>query len=203
VTKTVLATAVSIMSAFAIAKFKFRGRKLLLAALVVGILYGGYGTTLPIYMACRFLGLYNSYASVIVPSLFPPVMVWFFVKYMASIPEDMLSMGRLDGLGVFGLLWHVVVPMCGPPIAGMMGLTIVGSWHSYMWPMIMIKNTKLQVLAVAIREVVWLDELRKFMSNPNLALAGAVILTIPAIALFLISQKYMETGLFAKATGGE
>lgn len=203
VAKTAGVITVAVMFAFAVAKFEFRGKKILLGVLVVGIVYGGYGTMVPMYIVCRALGLYNSYAAMIVPGLFVPVVAWFFIKYMQAIPNDLIAMGRLDGLGPFGLLRHVIVPMSISPIAGLAGMTLVASWHDYMWPMIIVRDTTIQVLMVAIREVVWLDKLAKTGSNPHLTHAGAVLVTIPGIALFLLSQKYMETGLFAKSTGGE
>ena len=198
------AMVVTTMAAFGISKFQFRGRSVVMATIVVSFVFSGFGTTMPKYLVCRSLGLFDSYAALIVPSLGSAMWVWFLVKFMRSIPNDLIAMGRLDGLGPFGLLRHVILPMSAPPLAGLAGLAIVGSWQGYLWPLIITRSKYLTVLPVGIREVVWLDQLvRLDKGNPGITLAGAVIVTIPGIILFLVSQRYLVNGLFAKSTGGE
>ena len=199
---TVLAMGVSISVAFGVAKYKFRGAAVVLAAIVLTIVMPGYATTIPSYIIARGIGLYNSLWAIIIPGLFDAGAVWFLVKFMRAIPDDLLGMGKLDGLGPFGLLWHVIVPMATPAIAALSSMRLVASWQNYLWPMIMLRKRELLTLPVGVKEVIFTESLfHDNWPNPGIGLAGAVLVTVPGIVLFLFTQKYFVKGLFAK-TGG-
>ena len=199
---TALGMAIAVTVAFGVAKYKFRGVSLVLGAIVLSIIMPGYATTIPSYVVMRGMGLFNSLWAVIIPSLFDAGAVWFLIKYMRAIPDDLLGMGKIDGLGPLGLLWHVIVPMATPAIAALSSMRLVASWQNYLWPLIMLRKKELLTLPVAVREVIFLESIvNKDWGNPGIGLAGAVIVTVPGIVLFLFTQKYFVKGLFAK-TGG-
>lgn len=206
-----LALMVATITAFGVAKFRFRGRELVLAAIVLNILTPALILTIPRFIIIRRLGLYDTYAAMIFPMVFAPASVWFMIKYMKVIPDDLINMGRLDGLGPFGLLWHVIVPMAKTGIAALGALGIVSSWQEYLWPLLVLKSPEKLVLPVGVREVMfmqWIKDMSRagglgLTANHSILLAGAVIATVPAVILFLFTQKYFIGGLFARSTGGE
>ena len=197
---TVMAMSLSVSVAFGVAKYSFRGSSLILGAIVLSIVMPAYATTIPSYIIARGIGLYNSLWAVIIPSLFDAGAVWFLIKFMRAIPNDLVGMGKLDGLGPFGLLWHVIVPMATPAIAALSSMRLVASWQNYLWPMIMLRKRELLTLPVGVREVIFLESFHHDnWPNPGIGLAGAVVVTIPGIILFLLTQKYFVKGLFNKA----
>lgn len=199
----------SIATAFGLSKYEFRGKGLVLGVVMASILIPVLITTIPRYVLTRGLGLYNSMWGVILPGVVVGANVWFLYKYMGAIPDDLINMGRLDGLGPWGLLRHVVVPMCTPAIAALVALGAVGAWNDYLWPMLILRKPELMVLPVGVREVIWFEAVTRRVwtgfhkENGALGLAGAVIATIPGLAIFLFAQKYFIGGLFHKSTGGE
>ena len=199
---------VAVATAFGVAKYTFRGRGLVLAAIVLSILTPGYILTIPKFVVVAQLGLFDTYWAMILPGLFAAGSVWFLVKFMNAIPNDLIGMGRIDGLGAFGLLRHVIIPMSTPAIAALAALGVVGAWAEYMWPLLVLHSPELMVLPVGIHEVAfveWLqDQVRGLRSmHGGIPLAGAVITTAPGLILFLFTQKFFVGGLFSKKTGGE
>ena len=138
-------------------------------------------------------------------SVFAGGSVWFLIKFMSAIPNDLVAMGRLDGLGPFGMLRHVIVPMTVPALTALGAMGVVGAWQSYLWPLLLLRREELMVLPVGVREVIWYQVLQNTQINVNvgIAFAGAVIATLPGLILFLLTQKYFISGLFAKSTGGD
>lgn len=209
---TALSLVVAVAAAFGVAKFKFRGRGLVLAAIALSILAPVLILTIPRFVIIRRLGLYDTFAAVILPMLFSASAVWFLIKFMKVIPDDLINMGRLDGLGPFGLLWHVIVPMAKSALAALGALSVVAAWTEYLWPLLVLQSPQKMVLPVGVREVMfirWIQDVSTsagafgVIRNPSILLAGAVIATVPSVAVFLFAQKYFIGGLFSKSTGGE
>lgn len=207
-----MSLAVAVTAAFGVAKFKFRGRGLVLAAIALSILAPALILTIPRFVSIRRLGLYDTFAAVILPMLFAAGSVWFLIKFMKAIPDDLIAMGRLDGLGPLGLLWHVIVPMTKPALAALGALGVVASWAEYLWPLLVLHSPQKMVMPVGVREVMFIRWIREIsesagafgvIRNPTVLLAGAVLTTIPSVAVFLFAQKYCIGGLFTKSTGGE
>lgn len=187
--------------AFAIAKYKFKGRGLLFGGLALAIILPGYATIIPSYVIIRGLGLFNTLWGLIIPSLVDAVAIWYLVKYMRSIPDSMLDMGRIDGLGPFRLLWHVIVPLTIPAMAALASVKSIGVWQDYLWPMLLLRKPELYTITLGVRDAVFLAHKQAETSGlmtGRVDLAGAVVATIPAVAMFLIAQRYFIGGLFSK-----
>lgn len=197
----VSSVAVGVCMAFAISKYKFRLKTLVTALIVLSLLIPGQVVFVQRFVLVRTIGLYNSLLAVIVPGIVSASTIWFLSKYMDTIPEDFLDMGRLDGLGAYGLLLRVIAPLCSPAIAALMAMSLVAVWGDYLWPLVVLRKPELYTIALGIREIVVQDSLMNMSFNPALMFAGATMAMVPGIVLFLAFQKYFITGMFAKAGG--
>ena len=191
--------------AFAIAKYTFKGRGLLFGGLALAIILPGYATIIPSYVIIRGVGLFNTLWGLIIPSLVDAGAIWYLVKYMKSIPDSMIDMGRIDGLGPFRLLWHVIVPMTIPAMAALASIKTIGIWQDYLWPMLLLRKPELYTITQGIRDAVYLAILQAgagALRRGRIDLAGAVVATVPAVTMFIVAQRYFIGGLFSKTGGG-
>jgi ABC-type glycerol-3-phosphate transport system permease component len=198
---TAIGTALTVAASFAFSRYRFRGRKVAFWFVMVSLLIPGQVMFIPSFLMVLKYGLYNSPWGVILPGAFSISIMWFMVRYMEGIPEDLFGMGRLDGLGALGLLLHVVIPMSAPVIAAYIAQRVVGGWVEYLAPLMVLRRQELYTLAIGIQEVVVMDMLGRkdeYMPNMSISFAGAVLVMFPAVAGFLSTQKFFVDGVFAK-----
>lgn len=194
-------TAVALCMAFGVSKYRFRGRTVVMALIVLSLVIPAQVVFVQRFVLVRTIGLYNSLIAVILPGIVSVGSIWFLVQYMKSIPDDFLDMGRLDGLGAYGLLYRVVAPLCMPAVAALMAMYLVGIWGDYLWPLVILRKPALFTIALGVREVIVRDVLGNLDFNPGLMFAGATIAMAPGLVLFIAFQKYFTEGLFAKGSG--
>jgi len=204
VVSTAIGTVCVVAASMALARYQFRGRRVVFIAIMAALLIPGQIMFIPSFLMVIWYGLYNSPWGVILPGAFSIGVMWFMVKFMEGIPEDLFAMGRLDGLGALGLLRHVTVPMSGPVIAAYIAQRVVGGWVEFLAPLMVLRRRELYTLAVGLQEAIVMDLLiRKdeYMPNLSISFAGAVIVMVPAIIGFMATQRFFVEGLFAK--GGQ
>jgi multiple sugar transport system permease protein len=188
----VAATAVSVtlnaLAGYGFARFEFVGRdrtfRLLLAALVVP----GQLGMMPLFLMLRELGLVNTYWGVLVPGLASIFGIFLVRQYALSIPQSLLDAARVDGAGELQVFWSVVVPICRPVLVTLAIFTFMGTWNDFLWPLIVLSDTRLQTLPVALANL-----LGEHVQDTELMMAGAVLTVLPVVVVFLALQRsYIE-----------
>jgi multiple sugar transport system permease protein len=144
---------------------------------------------IPIYvMIVRNYGLSDSYLGMIAPFAINSTAVFVFRQFFLQLPDDLFAAAALDGAGELRILWSVALPLVRPALLTAVLLTFIGPWNEFLWPFLVTKDTSLQPLAVTLANYISNGAGRA--ANPfGAALAGAVVLAAPAVALFVIFQK--------------
>ena len=197
----------ALSAAFALAKYRFRAQNLVFALLVAGILIPSQLMIVPSFLITRFFGLYNTIWGAIIPRAIDAGAIWLLTKYLRAVPDSIIDMGRIDGLGALGLLRRIIAPLAQPALIALLSIRMVTIWADYLWPLIILRKEELMTLALGVREVIYvffINQRTETFGVPymGITLAGAVLATIPGIILFLFVQRYFVDGLFAK-TGGK
>ena len=197
---TAIGVVVTVAAGMAVARYQFRGRRVVFWGVILSTIIPMQALIIPSFLVVRAYGLFNTLWALILPGALSLPVLWFMVRYMEQIPEDLYSMGRIDGLGVAGLLVHVTVPMAAPVIAAFIAQRAVSGWADFLGPLIMLRREELYTLVVGINEVVVREaETRPGEDmNPSIRFAGAALIMAPAVALFLATQRYFADGMFAK-----
>jgi multiple sugar transport system permease protein len=136
------------------------------------------------------MGLVNTYAGVLVPSLAGIFGIFLVRQYARGIPDELIEAARMDGAGEFRIFFSVVLPLLTPVLATLAVFAFLGSWNDFMWPLIVLTEGELQTLPVAIASLS-----REHVQDSELMMAGAVITVLPVLALFLVLQRYYLQGL--------
>jgi multiple sugar transport system permease protein len=178
-----------VLAGYALARLHFRGRGTLFAVMLLVQIVPFQLLIIPIYvMIVRNYGLSDSYLGMIAPFAINSTAVFVFRQFFLQLPDDLFAAAALDGAGELRILWSVALPLVRPALLTAVLLTFIGPWNEFLWPFLVTKDTSLQPLAVTLANYISNGAGRA--ANPfGAALAGAVVLAAPAVALFVIFQK--------------
>lgn len=197
---TVMATAIMLlvnsMAAFALSKYKFRGRATVLM-LVIGTLMIPHTVVLvPLFLITRELGMLNSLWGVIIPGAATPTGVFLLRQYMITIPDEILDAARMDKASEWKIFWRIILPLSAPAIAVLAILAVMWRWNDFLWPLIVLSQTENFTLQLA------LNSFQGEMSTTWSSLLAMTVLTLlPITLVFMFLQKYITTGI--ASTGGK
>lgn len=178
------------MAGYALARMKFKGRNAILLIFIATLMFPVEVRLLPDFIIFRLLGLYNTHAALILPSLFQGFMIFLFRQYFLGIPFELTEAARIDGCGEFRTFYQVILPLARPAIVSVTIISFVWGWNAYQQPLIFINDIDKQLLSVGI-------SLFREEYNANVAaqMAGASMAIIPVIMVYLIAQKYFVEGI--------
>ena len=194
------ATLLAIMGGYALAKFRFPGRKAVFAVIIGSISVPGIALAVPQFLLFAKLGLTNTPWAMIIPSLISPFglyLMWIFSEQ--AVPTELLEAARVDGASEFRTFWTISLPLLAPGIVTTALFTIVATWNNYFLPLIMLKDADWYPLTIGLNQ--WKDQASTAggQAIQNLVITGSLITIIPLVIAFLCLQKYWQSGLAAGA----
>jgi multiple sugar transport system permease protein len=194
----VLSTAVSAMTGYALAKYRFRGRSALFNVLLAGVLVPPVVLAVPQYLLLAKVGMTNTYWSVLLPSIISPYGIYLARIYsMAAVPDDVLESARVDGCREGRLFAWIAIPMMLPGLVTIFLFQFVAIWNNFLLPFIMLSDQDKFPLTVGLYTL-----LTRSSTAPalySLVVTGSMLSIIPLIILFLALQRYWRTDIAAGA----
>ena len=181
----------SSMVGYVLAKLDFAGKKLLFGLVLGTLMVPGVVTFVPLFVLTSNLGLVNSYPGLILPFLITPLGVFLMRQFMMSLPDDIIEAARIDGASEWGIFLRVIMPLCGPAVATLTILTFLGSWNNFLWPLVVATSEEKYTLPVALA----LYSVGQNAAQYGLMMAGAVIVVIPVLLVFIVLQRYFVQGI--------
>ncbi|MCJ1706572.1 carbohydrate ABC transporter permease [Microbacterium sp. VKM Ac-2923] len=182
-----------VLAGYSLAVLKWRGRSATFALVLLVQVIPFQLLMIPLYvMIARDYGLSDSYLGMILPFFINSTAVVIFRQYFLQLPQELFDAARIDGAGEFRLLWNVALPLVRPALLTVVLLTFIGPWNEFLWPFLITKEAAMQPLAVSLAN--FISTIAASTSNPfGAMMAGAVVLAAPAVALFLIFQRYFTS----------
>lgn len=142
----------------------------------------------PMFITVRDLGLYNTLAGVIVPSIVTPTGVFMFRQFFLSIPDELLQAARIDGASEYGIFFRIMLPLARP-IALTLGIvSFQWRWNDYIFPLIILGDPDKFTLQIALRALVGAENIQW-----TILLAASVLSIIPLVVLYLVFQRYITS----------
>jgi multiple sugar transport system permease protein len=151
----------------------------------------GMVTFVPQFVLVSNMGLANSYAGLVLPFLAGPFGVFLMRQFLLSIPDDLIEAARVDGAGEWRIFWRIVLPLCRPALATLGILTFLSSWNNFLWPLVVATTEDKYTLPVALA----LYSVGQNRTDFGLLLAGAVVVVLPVLIVFLILQRHFLRGI--------
>jgi multiple sugar transport system permease protein len=194
----VLASTVSACCGYALAKYRFRGASALFSIILAGVLLPPIVLAIPQYLLLSKVGLADSYAAVILPQLFNPYGIYLARIYAnASVPDELLEAGRLDGASEGKLFLSVGLRLMGPGLVTIFLLQFIAIWNNFLLPFVMLSSDSKFPLTVGLYSL--LQHGADEASLYSLVIVGTLLAVLPVIALFLSLQKYWKVDLVSGA----
>ncbi len=187
------------MAGYAFARFTFRGRDTLFL-LYLGTLMVPFAVTIiPLFVVVKNLGWTNEYAGLIVPGMFSAFGTFLMRQFFQAVPRELEEAATIDGAGTLRTFVRIIVPLSGPPLATLGLLSFMGSWNSFLWPLLIINDRHLMTLPVALSA---LQGIYPGQNQWNLIMAGAVVAVVPIVIVFLFAQRWFIEGVASSGVKG-
>ena len=213
-TIVVLGLVVNSMAGFAIARLNFRGKKILLGAIIATLIVPFETFAIPmVYLISKLprIGFYpdgvaldwgwnNSFEVLIIPFIANAFSIFLFTQYYSSIPKELDEAARVDGAGWFKIYWKVISPLAMPAFATSAILTFLPQWNSYLWPLLVIQQEDLRPVQVGLR---YFFASGTAEGTPwGQIMAYTSLITIPVIIVFLLFQRAFISSIASSGVKG-
>jgi lactose/L-arabinose transport system permease protein len=198
VTYTVLTLIVDSMAGYGFTKFHFKGRDAIFFICLVTMMIPQQVTMVPLFIQMTKFGWVNSPLAIVIPGLSAAFGVFLMRQNFDSFPNELIESARIDGAGELRTFVSVVAPAMKPAFASLGILSFVQQWGNFMWPLIVLNNTKSYTLPLALS---MLDTPGNVI-NYGALMVGAVIALLPVLIFFLIFQKNFINGMLSGAVKG-
>ena len=179
------------MLGYVLAKSDFAGKKLLFRLVLGTLMIPGMVTLVTLFVLIANMGLVNTYAGLILPFLAAPFGVFLMRQFFLGIPDELIDAARVDGASEARIFVQVVMPLAKPALATLAILTFLGSWNNFLWPLVVATTEDKYTLPVALA----LYSTGQNQTDYGLLLAGAVVVVVPVLVVYLALQRYFVQGV--------
>jgi multiple sugar transport system permease protein len=184
--------------AFGLAMFDFKLRKPLYIAMLATLMIPFQVTLIPSYFIWKTFGMLDSYYPLIIPSFLGGAFGIFLLhQFIKGLPKELYEAAVVDGYNPLGIFWRIYIPLCKPALAALGVFTFMGAWNNTLGPLIYLQDKKLYTLPVGLLYLKNDTEV-----STALLMAGAVIVTIPVVIVYLIAQKQFVQGIASTGLKG-
>jgi len=189
----------SSLSAYALARFRFRGNRLIFFLYVGGMMLPFQVLMLPVFRLTDALGLYDTYWGLIAfHTAFQLGFCTFLLRnYMRTVPGEILESARIDGCSEFRIWWQIMMPLTLPAIAALATLEFTWIFNDYLWAIVLLRSDALKPVTAGLAALQG-----QYVMDWTVITAGALLATIPTVIVFIFLQRYFIEGLTLGATKG-
>jgi multiple sugar transport system permease protein len=191
---TIVALMFHSMAAYALARLRFPGRDVIFLAMFATFLVSQSVIIVPLFILTRALGLLDSYAGLIVPSIFNAFGIFLLRQFYLAIPRELEEAAIVDGAGYFRIYWSIILPLSRPILSALAILFFLANWNSFLWPLTITSNQDLWMVQVAIASF-----RQQYTGSWNYIMAASTVVALPTLAMFVIFQKRIIESI--KTTG--
>ncbi|MBI1779362.1 MAG: carbohydrate ABC transporter permease [Proteobacteria bacterium] len=182
---------------YTLAKFDFRGRRLVFLAILSTLMIPTEMLVLPWYMLSKQMGWLDTYWALLFPGLMTGFGTFLMKQFFESVPDDLLAAARIDGFDEFQIWWRVALPLVTPALSALAIFVFLGNWTAFLWPLIATSSKALYTLPVGIASFS-----SEFQTEWEMIMTGAAVATLPSLFVFLALQKYIIRGIMLTGIKG-
>ena len=194
---TLLCAYFSMMTAYGLAFYKFKGNKVIFGAILAFMMIPGQLSLIGFYQLCTKMHLVNSYIPLIIPAIAAPGTVFFLKQYTeASLSKSLIEAARIDGASELYSFHRIVIPVLSPAVATMGIMAFIGNWNNYLLPMIIINKNDKMTLPVMMATLKASTDINR---NQGAIYLSVAISVIPILLVFAFFSKYIISSVSAGA----
>lgn len=191
VISTLICLVVNSMAAFALSKYRFRGRDFFMLFIIASLLIPPTIILIPLFLVVWNVGLYGNLWGVIIPVAATPSGIFLLRQYMLSIPDEYLEAARMDAASEWKIYWRIIIPLTLPALAVLAILSVIWRWNDFLWPLIVLLPDSTQhTIQIGLTQFKG-----EFDTSIHYLLAMTVVSLIPVTLVFAFLQKFITTGI--------
>jgi alpha-1,4-digalacturonate transport system permease protein len=191
---TVVATVITLlfnsMAAFALSKYRFRGRKVVFLLILSTLMVPPTIVLVPNFLVVSEIGLLNSLWGVIWPAVATPTGVFLLRQYMLTLPNELIEAARMDHASEWRIYWRIVLPLTAPALAVLAIFSVMWRWNDFLWPLVVLSKSEKFTLQLALNAFQG-----DLVTQWNYLLAMTVLTLLPITVVFAFLQKYITQGI--------
>jgi multiple sugar transport system permease protein len=189
----------SSLAAYALARFRFSGNRLIFFLFIGGMMLPFQVLMLPVFRLTDALGLYDTFWGIIAfHTAFQLGFCTFVLRnYMRTVPGEIMEAARIDGCSEFRIWWQIMLPLTVPALAALAVLEFTWIFNDYLWAIVLLRSDKLKPVTAGLAILQG-----QYVMDWTVIIAGALLATIPTVILFIFLQRYFIEGLTLGATKG-
>jgi len=180
----------SAVAGYVFAKYRFWGKEQLFTLLLSTMMVPFAVVLVPLYVTVANLALVDKLTGIIITGLCSTFGIFMMRQFMESIPNDLIDAGRIDGAGEWWIFSRVVLPLAKAPLSALAVFTFLGSWDSFLWPLVVLtspENQTLPLVLAGLRSLYW--------SRYEMYAAGSMLTVLPVMILYAVASKHFVRGI--------
>jgi ABC-type glycerol-3-phosphate transport system permease component len=187
-----------LMAGYAFGRLRFPKKDLIFFTVLLTLMIPAEITLIPNFILLHKLRWVNTYQGLIVPQLSSAFTTFMLREHFQSLPDELFDAAKIDGAGYFRQMVQVALPMSKPIVTTLLLLAFVAHWNAYLWPLVVTNSRNMRTLPIGIQEI------RSMLEFPEwqLIMAGATIVVLPLVILFLLGQRQFIEGAVQGALKG-
>ena len=195
----VLSTLICSMASFIFAKLPYRGSATIFLGIVACMMVPPIVLIIPVYLMMSAFSLINNYLSLILfyTAMVIPFSIYLITSNYRMIPNELIESARLDGAGLFGIYWYVMLPLGRSIVMTLLTLNFLWAWNEFLYSLLFLQTNELRTLTVGVAVIIG----RRVVDTP-LLLTGLLVNSIPVLLVFTFANRYLVKGLIAGAIKG-
>lgn len=179
----------SSLAGFIFAKYEFFGKNILFGFILATLMIPFQVLMIPSYLILVRLGLIDSLWGLVIPGATSAFGIFMMKQFIQGLPNELMDAARIDGSSEFGIYWRVILPQVGPALATLGILTFMGTWNSYLWPLIVITSHEKRTLPIVLT---WFNSMHG--TRYDLTMAASVLVVVPILIVYAIFQRWIVQG---------
>ena len=188
--------AIAAPAGYALAKLPFRGRPVMFAAIVIGLMIPIQVPAIPLYIGLAYAGLLDTYTALVLPFIISGFAIFLFRQFFAGYPDEVIDAARLDGFSELSIVRRLMLPAAGPAVAAFAVFSFVANWNDLYWPLVVITRPELMTPPLGIAAFRASGD---SAGNVGALMAGGIVITLPLVIVFTLIQKHFIRGMAAPA----
>lgn len=189
-TSTMLILLLCGLAAFGFSYYHFSGKNLLLLVIMAGMMIPGEATIIPLYMFMYKIGLINTKAAIILPSMAMPMAFIILKSFFEAVPKDMYEAAKIDGYNSFGMFWTITIPLSVTALSSVGIIAFISVWNDFLWPYLSLYSQDKMTVPVGL--MLYTSE---FMNERTDPLTAGALLSVPVLVMFILMQKSIVKGI--------
>ena len=185
--------AISMLSAFAIVYFRFRGSSLVFWMIFITLMLPIPVRILPTYEVIGNLGWLNSYAGLTIPLMASATATFLFRQFYLTVPNELAEAAQIDGAGPLRFLWSFLLPLSWANIAALFVVLFIYGWNEYFWPLLITNTEEMRTVVIGLERLI--PRSGTELPTWNLIMAGAMMALLPPVAVIIFMQRWFVKGL--------